>query len=413
MDSADSTPRRRSGKTIALLAAVCVLAAGGGTFAAVSAGSAHANVPSESAAPQRTTPGLAVPVVAPLQLLTTPTDGASQVNPAAPVILKATNGKILRASLTSSDGKSVEGAVNAAGDTWTSSGALSFNTAYSANYVAKDGAGRESTITRSFSTVSTANEADAAMYPLDTMTVGVAQPIQLTFSEPVTNKAAVEKAIKITSTSGQVGKFRWYSDTMVRYRPETFWTAKSTITVDIKLFGVSFGNGQVGNFNKTNTIHIGEKKVAVADAVAKTFTASINDKQVGKWSVTMGDERFPSARGYLVLMDKQRKAHFVASSIGLKPGDPAYYGELDVQYATRLTPSGEFIHQATDSALPYIGVTNLSHGCIGMGPSGAAWVFNNMGVGDVVKVVNTKGDFANYDDGYGDWNIAWASYAKR
>nr|WP_253257230.1 L,D-transpeptidase [Arthrobacter sp. Hiyo1] len=214
--------------------------------------------------------------------------------------------------------------------------------------------------------------------------------LQLTFSEPVVNKAAVEKAIKVTSTSGQVGAFHWFSDTMVRYRPENFWAANSTVTVDLKLFGVDFGNGQIGNFNKTNTFKIGDKKVAVADAVAHTFTVSINDQQVGQWPDTMGDTRFPSARGYLVLMEKYRVEHMDASTIGLKPGDPAYYGQLDVNYATRLTPSGEFIHQATDSALPYIGVTNLSHGCIGLGPDGAKWVFDNMTTGDVVQVVNTR-----------------------
>jgi len=27
-------------------------------------------------------------------------------------------------------------------------------------------------------------------------------------------------------------------------------------------------------------------------------------------------------------------------------------------------------------------------------------------------VVNTEGDFAAFDDGYGDWNIPWAQYAN-
>jgi lipoprotein-anchoring transpeptidase ErfK/SrfK len=126
----------------------------------------------------------------------------------------------------------------------------------------------------------------------------------------------------------------------------------------------------------------------------------------------MGDTRFPSARGFLVFMEKHRVEHMDASTIGLKPGDPAYYGQLDVNYATRLTPSGEFIHQATDSAMPFVGKANLSHGCIGLGPDGAKWVFDNMTTGDVVQVVNTEGEYANFDDGFGDWNIPWAQYAN-
>lgn len=394
-----------------VLAAVCVLGAGGGVFAAAGP-LAHPSFASEASSPERSTPGLAYPVLPPVQLTAAPADAATAVNPASPVTLKVGNGRIDRASLTSESGGSVDGTLSADGSSWTASGPLKFNTRYTYTYTVIDAAGRSTTSTRSFTTVSTANEADAAIYPLDGMKVGVAQPIQITFSEPVLNRDAVEKAIKITSTSGQPGEFHWFSNTMVRYRPENFWAANSTITMDMQLFGVDLGKGQIGNFNKKVTIHIGDKKTAIADATAHTFKAFVNDQQVGEWPTTMGDTRFPSARGYLVLMEKYRVEHMSAASIGLKPGDPAYYGELDVNFATRLTPSGEFIHQATDSALPFIGKTNLSHGCIGLGPDGAQWVFDNMTAGDVVQVVNTEGDFAAFDDGYGDWNIPWAQYAN-
>jgi lipoprotein-anchoring transpeptidase ErfK/SrfK len=400
-----------AGRKLAVLGAVCALAAAGGVFAA-GPGSVHASFASEADSPERSTPGLAFPVVAPAQLDVVPANDAQQVNPAAPVTLKVKHGRIDRVSLTSVSGDAVDGALSADASSWTAASPLKFNTRYSYTFTVVDGAGRRDNTTRTFTTVSTANEADAAIYPLDGMRVGVAQPLQITFSEPVLNRDAVEKAIKISSSSGQTGDFHWFSNSMVRYRPENFWAANSTITMDIQLFGVELGNGQVGNFNKKVTVHIGDKKVAIADATAHTFTASVNDQQVGHWPATMGDTRFPSARGYLVFMEKYRVEHMDASTIGLKPGDPAYYGQLDVNYATRLTPSGEFIHQATDSAMPYLGTANLSHGCIGLGPDGAKWVFENMTSGDVVQVVNTDGDFAAVDDGYGDWNIPWAQYAN-
>lgn len=397
------------GPKIAILAAILVVAGIGGVFAAVGPLQA-APISSEQASPMRSQPGSVFPVVKQATAVTVPAQGTKEVNPAAPVTVTVTNGTLDNVSLRSSDGQDIDGALNSSRAGWTSSGQLAFNTTYTLSYTTIDAAGRTESATTTFATVATKNEADAAMYPLDGMSVGVAQPIQLTFSEPVKNKKAVEKAITITSTSGQAGAFHWYSDTMVRYRPETFWAAHSTITVKMDLFGVDLGNGQIGNFTKTNSVHIGDKRTAVADAQAHTFTAYINDQPVHTWPATLGDTRFPSARGYLVLMEKQRKAHFVAASIGLKPGDPANYGELDVEYATRLTPSGEFIHQATDNALPYLGQVNLSHGCIGLGPDGASWVFDNMTSGDVVQIINTQGDYANFDDGFGDWNIPWAQY---
>ncbi|MEV7473367.1 Ig-like domain-containing protein [Pseudarthrobacter oxydans] len=405
-------PSRRPGrmKKILVVAAVCLLAAVGGVFAAVAPDIARGAIESESSSPVRTSPGTAMPVVAPVTSEAAPANGAKQVNPAAPVSLKVTNGTIERVTLTSTTGEAVEGSIDPAGTGWTAAGPLKFNTDYSYTYVVKDGAGRETSTTQAFSTVSSSHEADAAIYPLDGMKVGVGQPLQVIFSEPVVNREAVEKAISITSSAGQAGAFHWHSDTMVRYRPENFWAANSTIAMDMKLFGVDLGNGQIANFNKKVNISIGDKKVAVADSAAHTFTLSVNDQVVKTLPVSMGDKRFPSARGYGVLMEKKRYDHFRASSIGLKPDDPAYYGDVDVEYTIRLTLSGAYIHQALESAYPFIGNANVSHGCIGFAPDGAAWVFDNMGTGDVVQIVNTEGDYAAHDDGFGDWNIPWSEY---
>ena len=397
-------------KKVLVVAAVCLLAAVGGVFAAVAPDIARGAIESEASSAVRTSPGIAAPVVAPVTLDAAPADGAKQVNPAAPVSLKVTNGTIERVTLTSTGGETVEGSIDSQGTGWTAAGPLKFNTDYSYTYVVKDGAGRESSTTQSFSTVSSSHEADAAIYPLDGMKVGVGQPLQVIFSEPVVNREAVEKAISITSSAGQTGAFHWHSDTMVRYRPENFWAANSTIAMDMKLFGVDLGNGQIANFNKKVNISIGDKKVAVADSAAHTFTLSVNDQVVKTLPVSMGDKRFPSARGYGVLMEKKRYDHFRASSIGLKPDDPAYYGDVDVEYTIRLTLSGAYIHQALESAYPFIGNANVSHGCIGFAPDGAAWVFDNMGTGDVVQIVNTEGDYAAHDDGFGDWNIPWSEY---
>lgn len=397
-------------KKILVVAAVCAFAAAGGVFAAVAPGFARGALESEAASAVRSAPGLASPVVAPVKVDITPTDAAKQVNPATPVSVTVGNGRIESVTLTSTSGEAVEGAFADDGSSWTATAPLKFNTEYSYTYVVTDSAGRETTATQSFNTVSSTHEADAAIYPLDGMKVGVGQPLQVVFSEPVLNREAVEKAITITSSAGQAGAFHWFSDTMVRYRPEAFWAANSTVTMDMKLFGVDLGNGQIANFNKKANIRFGDKKVAIADAAAHTFTLSVNDQVVKTLPVSMGDKRFPSARGYAVLMEKNRYDHFRAASIGLKPGDPAYYGNVDVEYAIRLTLSGAYIHQALESAYPFIGNTNVSHGCIGFAPDGAAWVFDNMTTGDVVQIINTEGDYAAVDDGYGDWNIPWAEY---
>ncbi|WP_026553823.1 Ig-like domain-containing protein [Arthrobacter sp. 35W] len=408
---------KRKGLKIWLISIICALVVAGGVGAATASnwtGSGSSAQSPSALAPSQTPTATPTPAK-PVTVALLPEDGASQVNPAAPVSVVATNATISDIVLTdSTTGAAVEGSLALGDASWKATGALVFNTSYTLAYSLTDSAGQTTQRTSKFSTVPASHEADAAMYPSGAFPVGVAQPIQWTFSEPVVNKEAVEKAITVTSSAGQVGAFHWYSDTLLRYRAADFWAANSTLSVDMKLFGVDFGNGQIGNFNKSAVIPIGNKVVMVADAANHVADVYINDVLAQHFLVTMGDERFPSASGYLVVLnDKQRHAHFVASTIGLQPGDPANYGELDVEYATRLTPSGEFIHQATPSALPYIGQVNLSHGCIGMDGAGASWVFNNMGVGDLVQVINSPNETIAPTDGFGDWNIPFEQYASR
>ena len=414
MSQPDQSKKSRLSLKIAL-AAVAVLAIGGG---GVGVAAAKSWLPGEHPrASEAATPSAVqtTPAVTPVTLTLAPKTGATFVNPADEVTALAENGTVTSAILKeTATGETTDGELFVSSRKWVSNAPLKFATDYTFNVTTEDEAGNRSTTVSTFATVPASNEADLAMFPATRSTVGVAQPLQFTFSEPVTNKEAVEKAISITASSGQKGAFRWYSDTLLRYRAEDFWAANTKITVDMRLFGVDFGDGQIGNFNQTNVVQIGNKVEMVADAVNLKASIYINGALVKEYPVTMGDERFPSASGYLVLLsDKQRKAHFVASTIGLKPGDPANYGEVDVEYATRLTPSGEFIHQATDSALPYLGQVNLSHGCIGMSADGASWVFNNMGTGDLVHVVGSPNETIAPTDGFGDWNIPFAQYAHR
>lgn len=423
MPELEETKKSRRGLKITLIALLAVGVVGGvvGAATANSLGGGKSDASStlqstSTGAPTvSATPSPAATPALPLEVSLAPKNGATFVNPVTPIVAQVKNGTVFSAVLKeSTTGANVDGTLSSSETKWQNSAALKFNTDYTFDVTTIDTVGNKSTTVTKFTTVPTSNEADLVMFPASGSQVGVAQPIQFTFSEPVTNKAAVEKAINIQASSGQKGAFRWYSDTMVRYRAENFWAAGTKITVNMKLLGVDFGNGQIGNFNKTNVVQIGNKVEMVADAANHVANVFINDKLVKTYPVTMGDERFPSASGYLVILsDKQRYAHFVASTIGLKPGDPADYGEVDVEYATRLTPSGEFIHQATASALPYVGITNLSHGCIGMTAEGASWVFANMNTGDLVHVVGSPNETIAPTDGFGDWNIPWAQYASR
>ncbi|POH60724.1 L,D-transpeptidase [Arthrobacter glacialis] len=420
MADVEETRKPSRGLKITLISLVAFVVVAGGVAAASATGLlplgqllGQASAPTASA----TATVAPTPTVAaiPATVATTPNTGATSVNPVTEVAAEVINGTVFSAVLKeTATGVVSEGELVVSGRKWISKTPLKFATDYTFNVTAMDSVGAKSTHISTFSTVPASHEVDAVLYPGADSKVGVAQPLEFKFSEPVVNKEAVEKAITVTTSTGQQGSFRWYSDTLVRYRAADYWPANSTINVDVKLFGLDVGNGMVGNFNKNYNVNIGNKVVMEADAAAHSVTVLVNDQVAQVFPATLGDEAFPSASGFIVLTnDKQRHATFKASTIGLKPGDPGDYGSVDVEFATRLSYSGIFIHQATESAMPFLGVKNLSHGCIGLSAEGAGWVFNNMGAGDIVHTVGTPNETIAPTDGFGDWNIPFEQYASR
>ncbi|MCB5280917.1 putative L,D-transpeptidase LppS [Arthrobacter sp. ES1] len=403
----------KSGKMLAVLA-VCAVVGAGGIGIAAGPGRAEAEMPSEAAAPMRNVAGLAAPVVKAVELGVTPSDGAKAVNPAAPTSVKAINGTVTDVVLErASGGGGIPGTTSPDGSTWTAADPLEFDTQYRYRFTIVDQAGRETKKAQTFATVARANEADAAVYPLGGSTVGAGQPIEIVFSEPVLNKEALEQAVTVTSSSGQAVAWRWYSDRRVRIRPEAFWAANSEITVDLSLFGVDFGNKMIGNADTKVSFKVGPQRLAVVDDITKTMNVYFDGQLVRTAPVTLGDAEWLSPTGFAVIMEQERNSKFNAGSIGLKPGDKGYYPPLTVEYANRLTSSGVYVHQALESAWGAVGKYNVSHGCVGLLPADAAWFFNNMKTGDVVQTLNTGAPAVEPLEGFGDWNIPWAQYAKR
>ncbi|WP_246020920.1 L,D-transpeptidase [Arthrobacter echini] len=351
----------------------------------------------------------------------TPTDGAYGVNPATPATVTVDGAMLGTVDVRPSAGGSpVAGSVSDDQATWTATERLAFNTQYSVSYSVLDSAGQVQHAESTFTTVEPANEADAAMFPLDGSTVGTGQPLQFTFSEPVTNRDAVEKAITITSTSGQEGAFYWLpdrtgkvSDTVVRYRPETFWEPNSTITVSMDLFGVDFGNGMIGNGDTTMTVKTHNTRLAVVDNATKTMEVYLDGRLDRTFPVTLGTDEWPSTEGYMVVMEKYESTQFTAESIGLHPGDPHYYPPTVVNHASRLSRDGAFVHEALSDAQDALGTENVSHGCIGMSPEGAEYFYDTFAAGDVVEILNTDYGPMYVDDGFGDWNVPWDEWVNQ
>ncbi|GAB4589943.1 L,D-transpeptidase [Nocardia sp. IFM 10818] len=224
--------------------------------------------------------------------------------------------------------------------------------------------------------------------PGDGEVVGVAQPVIISFKEPVTDHAAAEKAIRITSTNKVDGHFYWMGDKQVRWRPESFWPAGSQITVEAGGTKVAY--------------EIGDEFIATADDTTHQITVTRNGEVVRVMPTSMGKVGHETPNGTYIVSERNRKMIMDSSTYGVPVTAPEGY-KLEVEYATRMSNSGIFVHAAPWSVAQQ-GKSNSSHGCLNVSTEDAKWFQENVKRGDPVIVINTNGGTLNPADGYGDWN---------
>jgi len=209
-----------------------------------------------------------------------------------------------------------------------------------------------------------------AISPATGDVVGVAAPIEVTFAEPITNRARAEQSVEITSNKTPTGQFNWLSNQIVQWAPDQFWPAHSPISVTAGGFSTSFETGSA--------------VVAVADINDHTFTVSIDDQVVRQMPASMGKSKFPTPTGKFTALEKEQVVIMDSRTIGIPLSDPEGY-KLTVNDAVRVTWGGVYVHGAPWSVGSQ-GNSNVSHGCINLSPDNADWYYNTVRVGDPIVV---------------------------
>jgi lipoprotein-anchoring transpeptidase ErfK/SrfK len=238
-------------------------------------------------------------------------------------------------------------------------------------------------------------------------TVGVGQPISVTFDEDVTDRAAVERQLRVTSTPAVTGSWSWLSDRTVHYRPEQYWPAHTHVAVDVDVYGLDVGQGIRGQQSEHVEFDVGPKRIAVVDASELVLRLYVDDQLVRSMPTSLGKNSSPTPTGTYVVMQQSRNYTMRSASYGVPLDAPGGY-ETPVQYASRLSNSGIFVHGAPWSVGDQ-GRRNVSHGCLNVSVANAGWFYENFGRGDVVEVTG-GGAQLEVTDGFGDWNAGWADW---
>ena len=353
-----------------------------------------------------------VPAGPPAQLAFSVADGAQDVSPVEPLEVTVTDGELDDVTVTDDSGAPVDGAVApAAGDpttsVWTPAEHLAYGTSYTVTATAASPGDQQTTATSTFATVAPRVQDKPDIGPLDGTTVGVGMPVRVYFDQPITDKAAVERHLSVTSSTPTDGVWSWVHDDEVHFRPSTYWPADTDVQVTADLFGVDLGDGVWGKVDRTVSFHVGAEHISVADAAAHTLTVRNGGHVEQTFPMSAGSDENPTHDGAHVVLEKLAETTMDSSTFGLAVDAPGGYLAEGVKWATRISNNGEFVHGAPWSVRQQ-GSANVSHGCINLSDDRAKWFFDFSNPGDVVEVVHSVGGELSAADGdIYDWAIPW------
>jgi lipoprotein-anchoring transpeptidase ErfK/SrfK len=326
----------------------------------------------------------------------------------------ATGGRLSTVTVTGSgDAGTVTGSISGDGEVWTTDQRLEPATTYAVTATLRGDDGDLVTRRSRFSTraLTLDEQTYPSVTPLDGSTVGVGMPVIVSFDVPVTDRAAFEKHMSVTTTPAQKGGWYWLSDNLAHWRPKTYWQAGTEVEVDVAVNSVPAGNGIYGQEDRHVEFQVGDANIAKVDMDAHRMRVFSNGELLRTIPVTTGEEpKFTTRSGVKVIMEKFDERRMNSETVGIPVDSADGYDLDDVQWAMRLTYSGEFIHAAPWSVASQ-GNANVSHGCTGMSTADADWLYHRSLIGDVVEYVGTDRGIEP-GNGWSDWNLTWAEWQE-
>jgi lipoprotein-anchoring transpeptidase ErfK/SrfK len=344
---------------------------------------------------------------APVKVTVTPRDRATRVGLDTRARVVADAGRLRSVRVTAAGGRKLAGALDDDGRTWVSTGPLAPATRYRVVAEAVNDAGAPTRARSSFTTLRPRAELRAAIMPLDGETVGVGLPIGVWFSQPVADRAAVERRLEVTSSKPVTGAWHWFADDEVHYRPKSYWPSGSRVTLRARLAGTDAGRGVWGVADRTIRFRIGERRVSIVDVRTHRMKVVSGGRTLRILPVSTGRERYPTTNGVHFVLEKTPVKLMDSSTVGIPRNSPGGYYQR-VAWSVRISNSGEFVHAAPWSTGSQ-GRANVSHGCVNLSTANAAWFYRLTRRGDVVEV---RGSPKRPGSSFGvvDWNMSWSRW---
>ncbi|MBY0442740.1 MAG: L,D-transpeptidase family protein [Mycobacteriaceae bacterium] len=341
-------------------------------------------------------------------VLLRPADAVTDVVPTAPISVEVRNGWLQRVSLTNAAGKTVAGAFNHDRTVFTVTEPLGYGAVYtwSGSVVGHDG--QTIPVTGRFTTATPTKVIDGGFQLADGQTVGVAAPIIIQFDAPISDKAAVERALKVTTDPPVEGSWAWLPDeakgARVHWRTREYYPAGTKVAVDAKLYGVEFGDGAYGAQDMSLHIQIGRRQVVKAEVSSHRIQVITDEGVTMDFPCSYGEADKPrnvTRNGTHVVTEKY--ADFYMSN------PAAGYSNVHERWAVRISNNGEFIH-ANPASAGAQGNTNVTNGCINLSTADAEQYYATALYGDPVEVTGSSIQLSYADGDIWDWAVDWATW---
>lgn len=391
-----------------LLALLVVVA---GCTIPVPAGSAGETTPVETSE---------APAPTPAALNVTPKDGATGVAVVDGVSASVENGTLSKVVLTNDAGKEIEGELARDGSEWKPAVTLGYGRTYTLAVTYDGATSGPKTDTRSFTmaqpqSIVTPTLVSSGGGVLESdREYGVGIIVAAKFDQPITDRKAAEKYMKVTTEPAVEGNWYWLNDSTAHWRPKDYYETGTRVKVDLDTEGRDLGGDQWGGDSAEVNFRIGDRRVAIADNATKSVSVFRNQELVKTMPTSMGkggyatyggvDMHFYTQRGTYTVLDKAGSVVMDSSTYGLPITSTTGY-KVTVADGVRISNDGIYFH-ALESTMWAQGNTNTSHGCLNLSPADASWYFDQAVAGDIVEVKGTEGpDLQVWQNG--DWSVPW------
>jgi lipoprotein-anchoring transpeptidase ErfK/SrfK len=393
---------RRIGLTGVAAAAVLGMALAGCTSGGPLATLPAANGASASASGAAASPS-AKPTPAGPAVTITPGNGNRGADPSKGITVTASGGTLKNVSVHTA-GDPVTGSYSAGNTSWHSTWALDVSQSYSVTVTAAASNGSTVTKTAAFRTLTPASTFTTEILEGAGQSYGVGMPIILYFSQRITNRAAVERALQVSTSKPVIGSWYWdypcnMAATCAYFRPRDYWPAGTTVSFTGHLNGVEGAPGVYGHHTLTQTFGIGQSVIAVASTRAHRTQIYVGGKLTYDWPISSGKPGDDTPDGSYLTIEK-------ANPVEMK--GPGY--DLSVPWSVRFTFSGDYYHDAYWSVGEQ-GFENVSHGCVNLAPANAETYYNLAVPGDPITIGGSPRG-GTWDNGWTMWFLSWSQYLK-